>query len=305
MNENISATDDLPSGNEAEVAQLSTSEQFFDGTLKENVKRKVVTDYYVPKNISNEPKNFQFNVFVRLNAQKETTFKNVSFIHCIFDNCYLYKCVFDTCDFTGCRFLGSNFHQSAFRGCKFEFATFERTQIDDDILMSEAPREENLRMRFARSLRMNYQQIGDAKAVNKAISLELEATSIYLYKSWRSSETYYKQKYPGLLNGIVQFLRWSEFWILDFIWGNGESVLKLLRSILLSIFIIAAYDTNTNGSPLNIGFYWSSLQISPAVFLGISSPHNFTVGVLSIITGTRFVSIALLTALLVKRFSRR
>lgn len=274
------------------------------GILEENVKRKVVTDFYVPKNVSTELENFKFIVFIRLNA-KNITFKNVSFTHCIFDNCYLNHCVFDTCDFTGCKFLGSNFHQTAFRGCKFEFATFERSQIDDDILMSEAPREENLRMRFARSLRMNYQQIGDAKAVNKAISLELEATSIYLYKSWRSGETYYKEKYPGLLNGIVQFVRWSEFRMLDFVWGNGESILKLLRSILLSIIIIATYDSNTNGSPLNIGFYLSSLKIAPEVFLGISSPDNFTKGVLSIITGTRFVSIALLTALLVKRFSRR
>lgn len=294
----------LTSNNESEVAQIATSEQFLGGILKANVNRKVVTDYYIPENVSNEPRNFAYTVFIRLNA-KEITFKNVNFMHCIFDNCYLIHCVFDSCNFTGCKFLGSNFHQTAFRGCKFEFATFERSQLDDDILMSEAPRKENLRMRFARSLRMNYQQIGDAKAVNKAISLELEATSIYLHKSWRSGETYYKEKYPGLLNGIVQFLRWSEFWILDFIWGNGESILKLLRSILLSIFMIAAYDTNTNGSPLNIGFYWSSLQIAPAVFLGILSPHNFTVGVLSIITGAKFVSIALLTALLVKRFSRR
>lgn len=303
MGEKIIATEST-SGNGVAESQISTPEPFLGETLKENVKRKIVTDYYVPKNVSDDPINFEYTVFNRLNAI-EITFKNISFLHCIFDNCYLKNCVFDTCSFTGCRFLGSNFHQSAFRGCTFKFATFERTQIDDDILMSEAPREENFRLRFARSLRMNYQQIGDAKAVNKAISLELEATSIYLYKSWRSGETYYKEKYPGLLNGIIQFLRWSEFWILDFIWGNGESILKLLRSILLSIFIIAAYDTNTNGSPLNIGFYWSSLQIAPAVFLGILSPHNFTVGVLSIITSVKFVSIALLTALLVKRFSRR
>ncbi|TRW93110.1 pentapeptide repeat-containing protein [Candidatus Methylobacter oryzae] len=276
-----------------------------DEILKENVKRKIIIDFYVSKDIPTELENFKFNVFIRLNAIK-ITFKNVSFLHCIFDSCYLKNCVFDTCDFTGCRFIGSNFHQTSFRGCKFDFATFERSQLDDDIL-SEAPREENLRMRFARSLRMNYQQIGNAKAVNKAISLELEATSIYLYKSWRSGERYYKEKYPGLLNGIVQFLKWLEFWLLDFIWGNGESIRKLLSSIILIIFAIAVYDTNTNGSPLNIGFYWSSLQTAVAVFLGTlsPSPSNFTVGVLSFITGVRFVSIALLTALLVKRFSRR
>lgn len=266
--------------------------------------REVVTDFYVPKNVSSDPGNFKFKVFIRLNAKK-ITFKNVSFMHSILDSCYFNSCVFDSCDFTGCRFLGSNLHQSAFTGCTFDFATFERSQIDDDILVSEAPKEENLRMRFARTLRMNYQQIGDAKAVNKAISLELEATSIYLYKSWKSDETYYRKKYIGLISGLIQFAKWLEFRVLDFIWGNGESILKLLRSIFLCVIVIATYNSNVFGNPLNIGFYWSSLKIAPAVFLGIISPPTFTVTALSVIAGTRFVSIALLTALLVKRFSRR
>ena len=143
--------------------------------------RKVITDYYVPKNVADEQESLKFKVFIRLNAKK-ISFQNVSFLHCIFDNCYLNNCVFDSCDFTGCKFIGSNFHQTAFKGCNFIFTTFERCQIDDDILISEAPREENLRMHFARSLRANYQQIGDAKAANKAINVELEATSKYLYK---------------------------------------------------------------------------------------------------------------------------
>uniref|UniRef100_E6QT41 Pentapeptide repeat protein n=1 Tax=mine drainage metagenome TaxID=410659 RepID=E6QT41_9ZZZZ len=266
--------------------------------------REVITDFYINTDVSSEPQRLAFKVFIRLNAKK-VTFKNISFLHCVFDGCYFNTCVFDSCDFTGCRFISSNFHQSSFAGCKFEFATFERSQLDDDILVSEAPKEENLRMHFARSLRMNYQQIGNAKAVNKAISIELEATSSYLYKSWRSGETYYRKKYPGLINNIAQFLKWSAFWILDFIWGNGESIPKLLRSILLSVIMIAVYDTNVQGNLLNVGFYWSSFQISPAIFLGVLSPHSYTLAALSIITGTRFISIALLTALLVKRFSRR
>ena len=152
---------------------------------------------------------------------------------------------------------------------------------------------------------MNYQQIGDAKAVNKAISLELEATSIYLYKSWRSSETYYKEKYPGPVNSIAQFSKWSEFWILDFIWGNGESIVKLLRSILISVIMIAVYDTNLHGNLLNVGFLWNSFQKAPALFLGVLSPPDYTTAALSVIAATKFVSIALLTALLGKRFSRR
>lgn len=267
--------------------------------------REVFTDFYVPEDVINEQDKFKFKVFVRLNAKKKIVFRNVSFQHCIFDNCYIINCVFDSCDFTGSKFVGSNFRQTAFKGCDFRFVTFERSQLDDDILISEAPREENLKMQFARSLRMNYQQIGDAKAVNKAISVELEATSIYLYKSWRSGETYYKEKYPGVFQGTLQFLKWLEFSILNFIWGNGESILKFLRSILISLIAIAIYDTNSNGISLNVGFYWSSFLNAPAIFLGLLAPPNFTLGIIAIITGTKLVAVALLTTLLVKRFSRR
>ena len=265
--------------------------------------REVITDFYVSKNVAAEPSEFAYKVFVRLNAKK-IRFEKVAFKHCIFDGCYLNNCVFDSCDFTGCRFISSNFHQSSFSGCDFEYATFERCQIDDDILENEAPRPENLRMRFARSLRMNYQQIGDAKAVNKAISLELEATSTYLYKSWRSRETYYKKKYPGI-KVFSQFIRWLEFWILDFVWGNGESIFKLMRTLAFTVIAIAIYDTSSFGNMLNIADYWESLKLASGAFLGVVAPKTYPLEILSFITATRYVGVALLTALLVKRFGQR
>lgn len=266
--------------------------------------RKTVTDFYVEKNISDEPNVFNYNVFVRLNA-KGKKFVKVSFQHCIFDNCYMHSCVFDTCDFTGCKFIGSNFHQTAFTGCDFTYATFERSNFDQDIL-SEAPNKENLRMHFARSMRMNFQQIGNSVAANRAITLELEATSIYLYKSWLRSDTYFKEKYSGF-NILIQFYKWIEFWLLDFIWGNGESILKLLRTMLFVLIGIAIYDTNISSTSIdfNIGFYWTNFLNAPEIFLGLKTPPNFTYGVLSFITAIKFVSFALLTTLLIKRFSRR
>jgi len=266
--------------------------------------REEIKDHYVPRNIENEQQNLRFKVFIRLNA-KGVRFNNVSFLHCVFEGCYINSCVFDSCDFTGCRFVASNFHQTRFAGCDFRYATFERTHIDSEILDSEAPREENLRMHFSRSLRMNYQQLGDAKSVNKAISIELGATSAYLYKSWISKETYYKEKYGGILKSSIQLLRWIEFWLLHAIWGNGESILKLIRSLALVLLCIAVYATLTNGNSMDLSQYWNNLSRAPAIFLGVLSPTNFSTGVLSVITGTKLVSIALLTALLVKRFSRR
>ncbi len=266
--------------------------------------REVITDYYVPKNVEDEQDSLKFKVFVRLNA-KEITFRNVCFLHCIFDNCYLNNCVFDSCDFTGCKFIGSNFRKTSFKGCKYDFATFERCQIDDDILISEAPIEENLKRHFARSLRINYQQVGNAKAANDAIKIELNATSEYLYKSWSSKQTYYKKKYPGFLNSSIQFLKWIEFRVLDIIWGNGESILKLVRSIGITFVIISIYDTASGGNPSDLHEYGINLLSAPPVFLGVSYPENFSIVALSVISGIKLIFISLLTTLLVKRFVKR
>ncbi len=282
------------------MVQESTS-SVYDYVKEGN--RETIADKYVPQNVSDELRAFSLKVFIRLNA-KNITFRNVSFAHGIFDGCYFRNCVFDSCDFTGCRFLGSNLHQSSFLGCKFDYATFERCQVDDDILTSEAPREENLRMRFARSLRMNYQQVGDARAVNKAITLELEATSKHLMESWFSDRPYHRKKYPGFRR-ILQFMRWIEFWILHFIWGNGESIFKLLRSIASAIVLIAIYDASSLKVEATVSDYWESLKLAPGIFLGTVVHAHHSIGAASAIVATKLVALSLLTALLVKRFGRR
>jgi preprotein translocase subunit SecE len=150
---------------------------------------------------------------------------------------------------------------------------------------------------------MNYSQIGDAKAVNMAITVELEATETYLKKSWKLEETYYKNKYPGK-KAIKQFFRWVQFKILDIVWGNGESITKLLRSLLWFLIAMTFYDTVFHGNAENLLDYWSRFLIAPSVFLGIEH-GDYSRGALSLIAAARFVGIALLTTLLVKRFGRR
>lgn len=263
----------------------------------------IVTDYYVHQNVDGELNSFKFKIFTRLNA-KNIKFTNVSFEHSVFDGCYLRSCVFDSCDFTGCRFIGCNFHHSSFTGSRFNYATFERSQIESDILAEAAPLQENLRMRFARSLRMNFQQIGDANAVNQAITLELEATSQHLLESWFSESAYHRKKYPGFLR-VRQFFAWVEFWLLHFMWGNGESIPKLLRTIVFVMFIISLYDAITLKSSPTVTDYWESLKMSPAIFLGTIPRAHHSLEATSAIVASRLIGFSLLTALLVKRFGRR
>jgi len=166
--------------------------------------RETLSDKKFDSPVSEE--KFINKLFERLVAKK-VAFKNVDFRYCIFDAAYLRNCSFEDCDFTGCRFLNSNLAGSSFNGCKFDYASFDKTHIDNDILEVGCPGPENLKLKFARSLRLNYQQLGDAKSVNKAINIELQATEDHLYKAWKSKESYYRRKYKGI-NRLKAFGEW-------------------------------------------------------------------------------------------------
>lgn len=246
---------------------------------------------------------FSNQLFVRL-AAKGRRFSNVDFKYSIFDSCYLRNCVFDSCDFIGCRFVATNFEGSAFSGCKFDYATFEKTGVDSDILSHSCPGHENLKMRFARTLRMNFQQLGDAKSVNKAIAVELLATEAHLHKAWSSTESYYRRKYRGYKR-FRMFNEWIAFKILDFLWGNGESALKLLRAIVIALFMIAMVDVIGFRDRSLLGSYTGAIAEAPQIFLGTISSASYPRLCLTFITLFRLVAFGFLTAIIVKRFNRR
>lgn len=275
--------------------------QFFKSDDREQLMDKRVE---APDNkIVGDQTTFHRKLLTRVSARK-ITFKNVSFFQTIFDTCYFNHCVFDSCTFIGCRFVACNFNQASFPGSKFDYAIFERTQVDDDILKA-APERNNLKLKFARTLRMNYQQVGDAKAVNRAIVLELEATDVFLKESWSSDSTYYREKYAGF-SRVAQFLKWAEFKVLDFIWGNGESIAKLLRSIILVILTVGFVNMFYMKEPKLFAEFLHSLYTAPAMFLGVMQlPAEVPSLVSSGIAALRLVGFAFLTAILVKRFGRR
>lgn len=246
---------------------------------------------------------FMNQLFVRLVA-KGRRFAKVDFKYSIFDTCYLRNCTFDSCDFTGCRFVGTNLLGSSFSGCKFDYSTFEKTVVDNDILDSGCPGHENLKMRFARALRMNYQQLGDAKSANKAIAVELQATEVYLHKAWHSNESYYRKKYAKWKRAKA-FIDWAEFKVLDLIWGNGESALKLLRATLLCIFLMALIDVMAFGDPQHLNSYRQAFVEAPQVFLGTLSPSHYPNAYLTAILIVRLIAIGLFLSIIIKRLNRR
>ena len=242
-------------------------------------------------------------IFVRLVA-KNKTLRQVDFRYCIFDSCYLRDCTFIACDFTGSRFLSSNLRGSTFSGCDFAYATFEKTIISDDIPERECPPRENQKANFARSLRVNYQQLGEAKSANKAIRVELQATKTHLYKAWHSQETYYRVKYANWAR-VTSFLSWLSFAALDVLWGNGESVPKLLRSLLLLFLVMGVYQGFHVGDPGEVISYMKGVEVAPEVFLGTRTFPQYAVWYNTTILATRLLLFAALTSILFKRLNRR
>jgi hypothetical protein len=257
------------------------------------------------KNFSADVQQSKFSnyLFTRLIAKKRK-FTDVDFRYTIFDTCYLRDCRFDSCDFTGCRFVGTNLSGSSFVGCKFDYVNFERTLIDNDILNAGCPGHENLKMRFARTLRTNYQQLGDAKSANKAIGVELQASEVYLHKAWQSNESYYRKKYAGWKR-IIAFVEWLEFRILDFVWGNGESALKLVRAIVFMLAIIAAIEVFAFRDPLALNSYKDALFEAPQVFFGILTPTRYPGSYLTAIVVARLIAFGFFMSIIIKRFNRR
>ena len=242
-------------------------------------------------------------LFVRLVA-KERRFTKVDFKYSIFDTCYLRQCVFDSCDFTGCRFLATSFYGSIFSGCDFDYSIFERTIVTSDLLRNCCPAPENLKMKFARTLRVNYQQLGDAQAANMAIHVELDATREHLWRAWRSNVSYYRHKYPKIKR-IKAFFDWLGFKILDWIWGNGESAWKLLRAVVILLALIALKDVFAHRDPWQVGSYLAAGMQAPQIFLGTLSPSYYSAGYLSAIVFCRLVAFAFMMSIVIKRLNRR
>lgn len=247
--------------------------------------------------------NLKFKLFIRVGGKK-IIFKEIDFSHSYFENCYFRDCVFENCKLDGCKFTNSNFHGCSFPNSTFEYANFEKTFIDNDVLINNIPKYENITSKFARSLRLNYSSLGDAESAHKAMKLELKATETHLYKSWQSKEKYYRTKYQGL-NRIAHFFKWFNFRIQNFVWGNGESPKKLFFTgfylwVIMTIIDVFYFKDNN----LISNYFYSFLQM-PSVFLGINKPSHYSEIYLSVIAISRLIGFSLFMSIIIKLFNKR
>jgi len=263
--------------------------------IKESFVKKLENKYVTKHTITNDYTNFKYKHFVNLSS-KDKVYEQVDFSYSVFDNAYFRDCTFTNCKFIGTIIKNSNFKGATFKNCTFDYSFFEKTQISINILFENSPQGENIKSAFARNLRINFQQLGDSRNVNRAILIELEATREHLKKICYDHSSHYRDKYKSWRR-VKGFKDYYSFIFFDFIWGNGESLWKLLRTFLYIICFFSFIDLYYNTTlDLTRGF---NLLLGGTKLINIPETWG------SVFILIRLLLMSLLTALIIKRISRR
>lgn len=227
-------------------------------------------------------------------------FFDVNFKQCDFANCYFRNCRFIRCNFTGATIKESNFKGSRFEECDFRYTSWEKTILDENFLDTCLPSEENLARDLARSLRVNFSQIGNYDAVNKAASIEVSLTGQHLYNAAYSRQAYYRGKYKGWsrISHALGHARWKA---LDLLWGNGESIVRVALSGVVVVSITALALMRGHPQLIFSEALWSAFSGFWGIQGAMKLPDSYAVT----LTIIRFILFGLFMAILVKRLSRR
>lgn len=283
--------------------RVEKKDMMFFSSTKANIEQK---QYYIFDGVK-----FENHLFIRAVA-KNIVFKNIDFSKTYFENCYLRDCRFIRCNFEGGKFTGSNLIGSYFEDCNFDYVTFEKTFVDDEIFEC-APKRDNLRYKFARSLKLNYASIGDYVKSSKAVTIELAATKSHLKDSWLSGGEWYNLKYGGIKRRSEQFLKWAKVSILDFLWGNGESLWRLIRFNLLIFALLTFYHIIEKSIQNAFQIINIFLVKIPSNYFGITiidtNNNNYfeyyPAWLNLILVITRLICFGLLMSIIIKKYNRR
>lgn len=227
-------------------------------------------------------------------------FESVIFKQTELSQCYFRNCRFFRCDFTGSNISRCNFRGSQYDECKFNYTTWDNTYLDEEFLDNCLPSEENLARDLVRTLRVNFGQIGNYSAVNKAATIEVALTGQHLFNAAYSKQSYYRSKYKGWIRVRygARHLQWKA---LDLLWGNGES---LFRVLVCGFFLVFAWSGFLAWQSPQ--FTWpESLGVVIRSFWGISTSPSVPEWHLVALTTIRFVLFGLFMAILIKRLTRR
>ena len=206
------------------LARRGTARQFRDGLLADNT--------FV------QGKDLRYSQVQDVGARK-VTFEDCDFSYSVLNRVYFRDGTFRRCKFIGCTFESCNFRGASFAECDFSYSHFAYTHVPYEDLFNQLPPHPNVRRELARTLRMNAHSLGDAEGLLDCFWYEMRQTEAYLREAASGHEEYYKNKYPGLMNRVRFRLLYLRHRLGTFVWGHGESPIRVVRSGLLVLAAIA------------------------------------------------------------------
>ena len=248
---------------------------------------------------------------------RKVTFEDCDFSFSVLDRVYFRDGMFRRCKFIGCTFQGCNFRGAIFSECDFSYSHFTSTQIAYGDLFNQLPPRPNVRRELARTLRMNAHYLGDAEGLLDCFWYEMRQTEAYLSEAATGHEEYYKSKYPSLKNRVRFRLLYWRHKVGSFVWGHGESPIRVVRSGLLAVAAIALWIVicgPSAGGPDFLSAPADSVRfaLKHAVFLMLNAPdaefRPLTTGAMAVkavavLSGYAVFGLAVST--IVRRYVRR
>lgn len=252
--------------------------------------------------------------FVRIGA-KNARFESCSLTQCHFEDSYMRNAFFKDVDFTGSTFRNCNLEKASFQGCNLRYCTFQSTLLDRDEIIACLPVEPNLRRDLARSLRRNFENLGDKEGADAFLNLEIAAHEQELLGAFRRKTTYYKTHYSGVDQALAG-LKFLGSKLSGFIWGYGHRVSRLLASYVALTFLFSLttyfsgleFRTGSSESVRALGF-WEATYYTFAGTLGVGTDafRPVSAGARALELGESFVGtifLALLAAAAYRRIAR-
>lgn len=236
---------------------------------------------------------------------KQITFRDCDFSHSLVKSSYFHRATFIRCKFVGTAFVDTNLRGAKFEWCDFEYATFRNTPVLVREVLKNAPNWENARRELARSLRKNYDALGDVDSAREAFFAEMEASCEHWRSAARGVTQYYIGHYQTMAR-LIAGLRYVSLTFSRWTWGYGESPLRLAISILvLNVLLALALVRDTGCSNLPM---LQALSLQLQTFLGAVDPASTckpSPGFMALETFCRLVTLGLVGTLVVRRFAGR
>lgn len=206
---------------------------------------------------------------------RDSKFRQCDLSFCVFIDCYFKKTFFDQTKLVGCIFINCNFDMASFVSCDFRYATFNNCFIPYEQIKMNLPHgEENLCSDICKNLSAQCLKLGEIENYKAFLFEERAAGEVHsIRKLFHSNNSYYsKYSLWDGINGLFDFLRSK---VSKYLWGYGEKMGALLRSIIITILIYGAfftYQINNISSPTFSYPKWASaIYLSACNFFSVST----------------------------------